>query len=240
MRSNCRSTFDSLQLSIIIPTLNEAAAIEATLEALTKLNPPPEILIVDGGSADATIQIADRRGIRVISTTQGRGVQLRAGAAAAGGDAFWFLHADTLPSPDAAAQIEDALADPAIAAGNFTLCFDGQTRSARLLTRMYPHFRKLGLCYGDSGIFCSRRAYEAAGGFRPLPIFEDLDLIKRLKRQGRFIHLPCTITTSSRRFDGRSFTATFARWTVLQILYWLGISPHALGRAYAPIRSRKS
>ncbi len=229
-----------MQLSIIIPTLNEAGAIEATLEALTKLNPRPEILIVDGGSADATVQIAASRGVRVISTTAGRGVQLRAGAAAAGGDALWFLHADTLPSPDAAARIEDALTDPAVAAGNFTLCFDGRARSARLLTRMYPHFRKLGLCYGDSGIFCSRSAYQAAGGFRPLPIFEDLDLIKRLKRQGRFIHLPCTITTSSRRFEGRSFTFTFARWTVMQILYWLGIPPRALGRVYAPIRSRKS
>lgn len=229
-----------MQVSIIIPTLNEEQALGPTLESLTKLTPPPQVLIVDGGSQDATVEIAQSRGIRVLRTTQGRGAQLQAGAAATQGDALWFLHADTRPPPDAAERVREALIDPAIAGGNFALCFDGPTRSARLLTRMYPHFRKLGLSYGDSGIFCRRSAYDAAGGFRPFPIFEDLDLIKRLKREGRFIHLPCTITTSSRRFEGRSFTWTFARWTALQILYWLGISPHALGRVYAPIRSRKT
>ena len=229
-----------MQVSIIIPTLNEEQALGPTLESLSQLNSTPELLIVDGGSQDATVEIAQSRGIRVLRTTQGRGAQLQAGAAATQGDALWFLHADTCPPPDAAERVQEALIDPAIAGGNFTLCFDGQTRSARLLTRMYPHFRKLGLSYGDSGIFCRRSAYDAAGGFRPFPIFEDLDLIKRLKREGRFIHLPCTITTSSRRFEGRSFTWTFARWTALQILYWLGISPHALGRVYAPIRSRKT
>lgn len=229
-----------MQLSIIIPTLNEAAVIGPTLEAVSRLTTTPEILIVDGGSQDATVEIAHSLGIRVLRTTRGRGVQLHAGAAATQGDALWFLHADTCPPPDAAERLQEALNDPATAGGNFTLCFDGQTRSARLLTRVYPHFRKLGLSYGDSGIFCRRSAYDAAGGFRPFPIFEDLDLIKRLKREGRFIHLACTITTSSRRFEGRSFTWTFARWTVLQILYWLRVSPHALGRAYAPIRSRKT
>ena len=229
-----------MQLSIIIPTLNEATEIEATLDAIAKLKPQPEILIVDGGSQDGTIDIALKRGIRVIRTTPGRGVQLQAGADAAHGDALWFLHADTRPPPDAASHISESLADPATTAGNFTLCFDGPTRSARLLTRLYPHFLKLGLCYGDSGIFCRRSAYEAAGGFRPYPIFEDLDLIRRLKRQGRFVHLRCTLTTSARRFEGRSFTWTFARWTGMQILYWMGISPHALGRVYAPIRSRKT
>ena len=229
-----------MQLSIIIPTLDEAAAIEATLDALGKLNPVPEILIVDGGSKDATIDIATSRGIRILRSARGRGVQLRTGADVTQGDVLWFLHADTCPPADAVMRIQEALADPATSAGNFALCFDGPTRSARMLTRIYPHLRKLGLCYGDSGIFCRRSAYDAAGGFRPYPIFEDLDLIRRLKRQGRFVNLSCTITTSARRFEGRSFTWTFARWTGMQILYWLGISPHALGRVYAPIRSRKS
>jgi rSAM/selenodomain-associated transferase 2 len=233
-----------MQLSIIIPTLNEAAAIGATLDAVQKLSTAdqaaPEILIVDGGSDDGTIDIVQSRGIQVVRTPQGRGIQLQAGAAAASGDVLWFLHADTRPPPDAAARIDGALQNSGTAGGNFTLCFDGERRAARLLTRMYPHFRKLGLCYGDSGIFCRRSAYDAAGGFRPLPIFEDLDLIKRLKLQGRFIHLPCTITTSSRRFEGRSFAWTFARWTGMQILYWLGVSPYALSRVYAPIRSRNT
>ncbi len=229
-----------MQLSIIIPTLNEAEAIAATLDALIHLAPIPEILMVDGGSQDGTLDIALAKGIRVIHSPRGRGVQLQAGAAAAKGDTLWFLHADTHPPADAASHIEEALRNSATAAGNFTLSFDSPTGSARLLTRMYPHFRKLGLCYGDSGIFCRRSAYDAVGGIRPYPIFEDLDLVRRLRRHGRFVHLQCAIKTSARRFEGRSFTWTFARWTGMQILYWIGISPHILGRVYAPIRARKT
>lgn len=229
-----------MQLSIIIPTLNEAVAIGPTLDALTRLTIASQILIVDGGSQDTTVEIAKTRDIPVLGAPAGRGFQMHAGACATQGDVLWFVHADSRPPPDAAERILQALNNFDIAGGNFSLCFDGETRSARLLTRLYPHFRKLGLCYGDAGIFCRRSVYEAAGGFRPFPIFEDLDLVRQLKRHGRFIHLPCRMTTSSRRFEGRSFSWTFARWAVLQILYWMGISPHALGRFYAPIRSRRT
>ena len=115
---------------------------------------------------------------------------------------------------------------------------NGRRQAARLLTWIYPRLRWFGLCYGDSGIFVRRTAYERAGGFRPFPIFEDLDLLRRLKRCGRFVHLLHSVTTSSRRFESSSFTLTFAWWTVLQVLYWMGVSPHFLGRLYAPIRSR--
>jgi hypothetical protein len=176
----------------------------------------------------------------MLETPRGRGVQLHAGACATSGEALWFLHADTCPPADAAERIVKILEQPRVAGGNFSLCFAGGSGAARLLTRMYPHFRKLGLCYGDSGIFCRRTAYERAGGFQPFPIFEDLDLIKRLKRCGAFVHLPCQLTTSSRRFEGRSFTWTFARWMAMQILYWVGVSPNTLGRLYFPIRGRKA
>ena len=157
---------------------------------------------------------------------------MHAGACLALGDILWFLHADTRPPVDALEHILEALHDPAVIGGNFALCFDGGTRPANLLTRMYPHFRKLGLVYGDSGIFVRRSAYEQAGGFAPYPIFEDLDLVRRAKRLGRFVHLPCQLVTSSRRFEGRSFTWTFARWVVMQVLYWGGVNPNALGRMY--------
>src|SRR5438270_296021 len=138
---------------------------------------------------------------RVIQSARGRGVQLHAGACASTGDVLWFLHADTRAPVDAAERIAAALGEHAVGGGNFALTFDGDTRPARVLTRAYPHFRKLGLCYGDSGIFIRRGVYEAIGGFEPYPIFEDLDLIKRLRKRGRFVHLDCALTTSSRRFE---------------------------------------
>jgi hypothetical protein len=111
--------------------------------------------------------------------------------------------------------------------------------AARFLTWLYPRLRLLGLAYGDSGIFVRRAAYERAGGFKPFPIFEDLDLLRALWKQGRFVQAGACVVTSSRRFEGRSFTLTFARWSLLQGLYWLGVSPHTLARLYAPVRGAR-
>jgi rSAM/selenodomain-associated transferase 2 len=225
-------------LSIIIPTLNEAAIIEATLGAVAMLRGQVEVLVVDGGSEDGTPEIVRRCGVRLINASRGRGTQMHAGAVIATGEVLWFLHADTQPPKNAIGHILKALADPAVAGGHFAIQFSGPRKAARLLTWVYPRLRWFGLCYGDSGIFVRRTAYERAGGFRPFPIFEDLDLLRRLKRCGRFVHLLHSVKTSSRRFESSSFTLTFAWWTVLQVLYWMGVSPHFLGRLYAPIRSR--
>jgi rSAM/selenodomain-associated transferase 2 len=225
-------------VSVIIPALNEERAIGETLDSLARVRALGEMIVVDGGSSDATVEIAASRGARAIPSERGRGVQLHAGALASAGDVLWFLHADTRAPVDAVERIEEALADPRVAGGNFALMFDGATRPARFLTRAYPHLRKLGLCYDDSGIFVRRVVYEAIGGFKPYPIFEDLDLIKRVKKRGRFVRLDCTLTTSSRRFEGRSFTWRFTRWMGMQVLYWAGVHPNRLARIYAPIRGR--
>ncbi|HEX8131521.1 MAG TPA: TIGR04283 family arsenosugar biosynthesis glycosyltransferase [Pyrinomonadaceae bacterium] len=226
-------------ISVIIPTLDEAHSLGATLQALTRLNhgAPVEIIVVDGGSADATREIAREHGAHVILSARGRGAQMHAGATAARGDVLWFLHADTLPPPDAPAQILDALRrDAKIVGGNFAINFDGTRFAARFLTWLYPQLRKLGLYYGDSAIFVRAGVYREVGGFRPFPIFEDLDLVRRIRRRGALVHLDVPVITSSRRFEGRSFAFTFARWSFLQMLYWLGVSPHTLGRLYAPVR----
>jgi rSAM/selenodomain-associated transferase 2 len=223
-------------LSIIIPALNEARSIGATLDALATVACGAEMIVVDGGSADGTIEIARGRGVKLVSSGRGRGRQMHAGASAARGRALWFLHADTLPSKGCAAQIEDALRDPSVVAGNFDVHFDGQSRAARFLTWLYPRLRRIGLCYGDSAIFVRRETYEQIGGFRDFPIFEDLDLVRRLRKVGRVAHLRAKVETSSRRFEGRSFAFTFARWSLLQALYWLGVSPHTLARMYAHVR----
>ena len=107
---------------------------------------------------------------------------------------------------------------------------------ARLLTWIYPRLRWLGLSYGDSGVFVRRSVYLQVGGFRHVPLFEDLDFIRRLRRCGRFVHVDCALVTSSRRFQDRSFARTFARWTLLQALYCAGVSPAFLAKHYKPTR----
>jgi rSAM/selenodomain-associated transferase 2 len=228
-------------VSIIIPTLNEAQSLGATLQALSRLQSRQvELIIVDGGSADGTQEIArSHDGARVINSPRGRGTQMHAGANAARGEALWFLHADTLPPPDSVEHIQAALRhDAKIVGGNFAISFDGTRRAARFMTWLYPQLRRLGLYYGDSAIFVRRNVYQEAGGFRPFPIFEDLDLVQRLKLRGRLVHLPSQVVTSSRRFEGGSFAFTFARWSFLQLLYWLGVHPRTLSRLYAPVRGR--
>jgi rSAM/selenodomain-associated transferase 2 len=227
----------SPSLSVIIPTLNEARSIGGALDAVARLRGSVEVIVVDGGSVDATAEIARGRGARVVVAERGRGAQLRAGGLAARGEALWFVHADTLVPAEGAQLILAALDDSRVAGGNFKIRFDGDTRAARFLTWLYPRLRLLGLCYGDSALFARRESYLRAGGFKPYPVFEDLDLLRALRRQGRVVEAPAWVVTSSRRFEGRSFALTFARWAALQILYWLGVSPHRLGRRYAQVRA---
>lgn len=236
------STAERPAISVVIPTLDEAHSLGATLQALTRFNHGHrvEVIVADGGSADATREIARAHGAHVILSARGRGAQMHAGATFARGDVLWFLHADTLPPPGAPGQILDALRrDPQIVGGNFKISFDGTRLAARFLTWLYPQLRKLGLCYGDSAIFVRARVYRQIGGFRPFPIFEDLDLVRRLKGRGRLVHLSAEVVTSSRRFEGRSFAYTFARWSFLQMLYWLGVSPYTLSRLYEPVRRER-
>ncbi len=226
-----------LSISVIIPALNEETALAATLDALARLRTPVEILVVDGGSGDGTLALARAHGARTLTAARGRGLQQHAGAREARGEVLWFLHADTLVPLDAGERIAEALHDPAVVGGNFRLRFDGRRWAARFLTCLYPVFGWMGLVYGDSAIFVRRRDYEQVGGFKPYPLFEDLDLVRRLRRRGRLVRVPATVLTSSRRFEKRSFALTFARWVWLQLLYWLGASPDWLIRHYAPIRS---
>jgi rSAM/selenodomain-associated transferase 2 len=226
----------STSISIIIPALNEARAIGATLDAAARVGGVSEVIVVDGGSADGTAEVARGRGARVVTSPRGRGAQMHAGAREARGEVLWFLHADTLAPPDAGERIARALLTPGAVGGNFRIRFDGLSGAARFLTWLYPRLRLLGLAYGDSGFFVRRAAYERAGGFKPFPIFEDLDLLRALWRQGRFVQAEGYVVTSSRRFEGRSFALTFARWSLLQSLYWLGVSPLTLARLYAPVR----
>ena len=224
------------KISIIIPALDEAEELAATLDALKIFaDENVEIVLVDGGSTDATVSIAENYDVKILHSLQrGRGRQLRIGGDAASGEILWFLHADTIAPPDAVFEIRRALTNPRIVGGNFTIRFDGTRFAAGFLTWLYPKLNLLGLIYGDSAIFVRREVYEEIGGFKPFPIFEDLDFVERLRKTGEIVTLSSVVATSSRRFENKSFLLTFLRWTILQVLYWLGVGPENLMKIYFP------
>ncbi len=224
-----------MSISIIIPTFNEATTIRELAASLAGLRDAAEIIVADGGSQDDTVGLARKCGLRVIEAPRGRGQQMNAAAKLATGDVLLFLHADTRLPDGALARIESALGDANVCGGNFSLVFEGNTREARLLTKLYPLLRLGGMCYGDSAIFVRRDVFERLGGYRDYPIFEDCDLYRRVKRVGRFVRLKACATTSSRRFEGR-FIRTFALWSLMQTGYWLGANPNWLNRMYKPLR----
>jgi rSAM/selenodomain-associated transferase 2 len=223
-------------VSIVVPTLNEEIRIGATLRALQELPGEKEILIADGGSDDRTTDIAAELGIRVVACQRGRGCQIRTAAAEAKGDVLWFVHGDSRPEAGALEAIGTALRSSSVIGGNFSLVFEGQHYSAGQMTTIYPYLRCLGLSYGDAGIFIRRSVYDAIGGCRPYPLFEDLDLVQRMKRHGRFVHLDARIFTSARRFTGSRYASVWALWITLQVLYWAGVSPYRLARWYRHAR----
>jgi len=230
-----------MKLSVIIPTFNEELTIKKTLDALSRLVNVDEIIVVDGGSTDKTTAVVETykelKKLRLIKFAEAnRGKQLHEGTKHAVGEIFWFLHADTRPVQGCGKQIKQYMRYAEIVGGNFKIVFAGKSRWARLLTWLYPQLSSIGLVYGDSAMFVRRETYEKIKGFKPLPLFEDVDLYKRLLKKGEFVHVNLTVTTSSRRFENRSFAGTFIRWSIFQGLYWIGFSPTLLAKSYKQIR----
>lgn len=223
-------------VSVIIPTFNEAESIKRTIEAVKSLGGNLEIIVVDGGSVDETQRIAESFGVLVLQAEKGRGNQMHVGAKLAKSDILWFLHADTIPENSTIEQMKNAFNDAETVGGNFTIRFDGEFRAADFLSWLYPHLRKIGLIYGDSAIFVRAEIYREIGGFKPLQLFEDLEFIKRLKTRGKLCNLSAKVTTSSRRFEKQSFLLTFAKWSLFQGLFWIGVNPNYLAKKYYAVR----
>jgi rSAM/selenodomain-associated transferase 2 len=230
-----------MQLSVIIPTFNEESTIEKTLDALSRLVNVDEVVIVDGGSADRTVEIIEKyelkKPLKIVRFGEAnRGKQLHEGTQHATHEIFWFLHADTRPAQGCAREIKKYMNYDEIVGGNFQVIFDGGSRWARFLMWLYPQLKSIGLVYGDSAIFARRTTYEKIGGIKPLPLFEDVDFYKRLLKKGDFRFLNKAVTTSSRRFQNSSFIWTFTKWSVFQGLYWFGFPPRLLAKKYKAIR----
>lgn len=178
-----------MKISVIIPAFNEELTIVKTLDAISRLVNVDEIIIVDGGSTDRTVEMIEKyekiKETKLVRLDQAnRGVQLHEGTKHAAGDIFWFIHADTRPKQGSGEQIKRHLRFEEIVGGNFEIIFSGDKFWARFLTWLYPQLLSLGLVYGDSAFFVRRTIYEEVGGFRDYPIFEDVDLYKRLKKKG--------------------------------------------------------
>lgn len=191
----------TLRISIIIPVLNEAAAIGPCLDRLPR-SPEIELVLADGGSSDATAEEIRARGLEPLCAAPGRGTQLRAGAAAASGGIFLFLHCDTCLPPDFIAHVRSTLGRSGVAAGAFRLRIDAPGTVFRLI-EAGANLRSsvLGLPYGDQAMFLRRETYFAAGGFPEQPLMEDVVLAKRLRRLGAIVLAPAAAATSARRWQ---------------------------------------
>ena len=222
--------------SIVIPALNAAATMGRTLDGLRRerAGEVGEIIVVDGGSDDETVAIAEALGARVVPAPSGRGHQLARGAEAAAGEWLLFLHADTLPERGWADALAAFAAEPdnAERAAVFRFALDDPSPAARRLERVVAwRTRALALPYGDQGLFLSRAFYDALGGFRPLPLFEDVDLIRRIGRR-RLEMLNVRAVTSSARYRGPGYVARSARNLGCLGLYFLGVKPALIAKLY--------
>ena len=246
-----------MTITVVIPTLNEEAVLPRTLSQAASLG-FDELIVVDGGSHDRTREIVQafasapaislQRSIlspqssalspvSLLTAPPGRANQMNAGAAASKGTVLLFLHADTSLPSDARQAVERALEDPACVGGRFDVRFERDSGPSWLISRMMNlRSRWTGIATGDQAIFVRRSLFEQLGGYSDLPIMEDVDFSRRLKRTGRLSALRSKVITSYRRWDTRGPLRTMLLMWVLRFLYWIGISPHRITRLYGSVR----
>lgn len=220
-------------LSIVIPALNEAAGIEATLQALQPLRARGvELVLADGGSGDATAALARPWVDALVDAPRGRALQMNAGAARARADSLLFLHADTRLPPLADVLVLQALATGACW-GRFDVRIHGRPWMLRVVaTLMNLRSRASGIATGDQAIFVQRAAFERVGGFPVQPLMEDVEISRRLKRLGRPACLSAKVCTSGRRWEQRGVWRTIVLMWQLRWRYWRGESAARLAEAY--------
>lgn len=193
-----------------------------------------QIIVADGGSSDTTAASAKRYpGVSLIQSQRGRGIQMNMGASAASGDILLFLHADTILETGWAAAILTVLEDDSISGGAFTLAIQSQLWKYRLVETWVKLRCRLCLVpYGDQAIFVRKHAFDTIGGYKSIPIMEDVDFIERLKKIGNIVILNKKAITSERRWSKKGFIRTAAMNQLIMLLYRIGVNPSRLSRIY--------
>lgn len=228
-----------LRLSIVVPILDEDVALPRLLDHLRAQCGPGSgcsAIFVDGGSSDTSLELLRAAGVLYIEADRGRAQQMNAGAAATDGDVLLFLHADTQMPTGWANAVRDAIRDGHV--GGF---FRVRLQSARPLLRLTGWLisrrsRLTGIATGDQAIFVARDAFDDLGGYAPLPLFEDVELARRLKARGSVASLGLTVQTSARRWERLGTARTILRMWLLRALYWAGVRPDRLARYYEATR----
>ena len=222
----------------MVPTLDEAESIARLLTDLRGLAIGHEIVVVDGGSSDATCDVARRLGARVLAAPRGRGSQLRAGAAATTAPLLCFLHADVRVDPTSLRQVERVAEREPAGAYAFRLAIDGPGFAYRLVECGANLRSRWGLPYGDQGLLVRRQDYDAAGGYLGIPLMEDVALVRALRRVTAVRLLPTAVRVSARRWERDGvFRRTWANWRLLWA-YLLGTPPERLAQRYPPFGDR--
>ncbi len=223
-------------ISVIIPVLNERPNIRNCIDVVLSEGADLEVIVCDGGSTDGTAAIVETyrdRYVTLLQTPKGRGTQMNAGASAAKGDILLFLHGDTRLEKGWHDAVLRALEDPAVAAGAFTLRIDNPKRHYRLIESVVKcRCRIFKLPYGDQALFMKRKVFEKIGGYRNIPLMEDIDIAERLKGAGRVVILGEGAVTDARRWEREGWLCTSARNHFVRCLYRSGFDPNKLARIY--------
>jgi rSAM/selenodomain-associated transferase 2 len=219
-------------ISVIIPTLNEADELPCTLTHPLEAS-GVEVIVADGGSEDGTVRVGASRGAKVLEVPPGRGRQMNAGAAAAGGELLLFLHADTRLPPDFADHVRRILGTPGVAAGAFRLAIEGERRGLRLVEKVANwRSERLQRPYGDQALFMRAEVFQLAGGFPDFPLLEDCALVRSLRRLGRIVIAPAAASTSGRRWLQQGIVRTTLLNQAILFGSLVGCSPRRLARWY--------
>jgi len=236
----------AMLISVIIPTLNEERTIMATLAHTAALG-FDELIVVDGGSLDQTPVLVEsyrrrtqspaQSPVRLVTAPCGRARQMNEGAKASGGEILLFLHADTQLPGDAKTMIDTTLADQRMVGGRFDVRFDRPSMWGTIISRMMNWRSRLsGIATGDQALFVRRPIFEQMGGFADMPLMEDIEFSRRLKRKGATAALTATVTTSFRRWEQHGPLRTILLMWTIRFLYWVGISPSHLVDWYKAVR----
>jgi len=224
------------RLGIVVPTVNPTSEIVDTLVALIEIDNrfDAALMLADGGWTEDCAYFANALAGKYVVAPRGRGSQLAAGAAAVAGDWLLFVHADTVLDDGWDEAAAAFVADPANAdrAGYFRFALDDDSPQARRLERRVAwRCRTFGLPYGDQGLLVSRARYDAVGGFRPLPLMEDVDLVRRLGRD-RMVELPVRAVTSAAKFRRDGWRRRSLRNLTCLALYFAGVPPRHIEKLY--------